>query len=161
MQIIKPKLLSLSDHPQFVQTGFYKYVLGCMLVLLSTLAASFTMKSFQIFLYGGIISIAIIIITMHLYYILTRDKALVLDAICVDITNSNIPFSKRIGAQKLLLKSNDARNDRTYSVVNKISYNCNVGDKVMIYTTTNALFLDSNEYVVINAPLFIKVTKSR
>lgn len=161
MQIIKPKQLSLTDHPQFVQTGFYKYVLGCTLVLISTLAASITMKSLPILIYGGIISIAIIGITIHLYYMLTRDNVLVLDAICIDITNSNIPLTKRVGAQKLLLKSNDVINDRTYSIVNRASYNCNIGDKVIIYTTSKALFLDSNEYVVINTPLFIKVSKSR
>lgn len=155
------KKLSLFDHPSFVQIGFYKYVLGCILILLSTFAACISMKSIMILLLGGISSVAITGITLHLYYILTRDKALILDAVCIDIKNFNIPLSKHSNAGKLLLKATDANNDRTYSLINKNSYNCNIGDNITIYTTKNALFVDANEYVVINNPLFVKVSKSR
>ena len=158
---MKEKKLSLSDHPQFVQTGFYKYILGCILLLLSTFAAFISIKSLMILLLGGISSIALIGITLHLYYILTRDKALILDAVCIDITKTDTPLSKRLHVEKLLFKANDTSNDRTYSLVNKATYNCNIGDKITIYTTKDALFLDGNEYVVINNPLFIKVSKER
>ncbi len=155
------KKLSLFDHPSFVQIGFYKHVLACVLVLLSTFAACISMKSMMVLLLGGISSLTLTVITLHLYHILTRDKALILDAVCIDIQNFSIPLSKKVNAGKLLLKASDTDNDRTYSLINKNSYNCNIGDKITIYTTKNALFIDSNEYVVINHPLFVKVSKSR
>lgn len=152
--------LSLSDHPQYVQNGFNKHILFATMIVLCTLAAAISLRSGFVLLYGGLVSLIYFCIIFHLYYMLTRDKVLVFEGKCIDIISIG-PGTKKIGATKLVLKSVDQNNDRTYSIVNKSSYHCNIGDGVSLYTTENAMYVDSNDYVVINRPLFIKITKNR
>ncbi len=160
MNFVEKKVMELNDHPKYVQTGFNKHILFMIILIGCTLAAALSFRKILFLLYGFVICFIYAAITLHLYYILTRDKALVLKGVCVDITTSNLPFTKK-AASKILIKDIDDDNPRTYAIAYQGKYNCNIGDEIELYTVRNAMYLDTNEYVVISRPLFIKVNKNK
>jgi len=151
------KTLSLSDHPRYVQVKMTLNFATLFILIAITISALITFKNLEIFIAAFCITAIHSLINLHLYYILTRDKALILKGVCIDIREIKAPlvFKTKFMA-KILIKSDDAENNNTYIIPYKLKYMCNTGDRVELYTMKNSIYIDMNDNIVISAPLFIK-----
>ena len=155
----KPKTMELSEHPQYVRNGFYKNILYLVLIVGCSIAAFMTIRTLMTAVYALIICLVYAFVVVHEYFILTRGEALVLDGRCVDIIEGTALLSKKTSLSKIIIKSLDNNNDTTYAIPYRKQYHCNMDDEVSLYTVSSAMYVDSNDYVIINRPLFIKITK--
>ena len=157
---LKEKQMEIADHPRYVQMRVNRNYLLLLLLASSTVAGCITFKSLRLLLFGILATLVLSAVTLHINYILTRDEALVLEGTCIDITESPILFSKRLHTKgHIVIKSNDPENKNVYMVPYQKRYHCNIGDSVSLYVMPNTLYMDMNDNVMINTPLFIKISK--
>lgn len=151
--------MELSDHPQYVQNGFNKNILFLVLLVGCSIAAVLTFRILYAFIYAIVVCALYTFHVIHEYFLLTRGETLVLEGRCVDIIEGNSPLTKKTSLSKIIIRPLDKDNDMTYAIPYRKQYHCNIDDEVSLYTVSNAIYMDSNDYVIINRPLFIKVTK--
>ena len=162
-KIAERKLL-LSEHPQYVQTGFYRHIFWLVMLICITLAGTITTRTLEMLLLGGVLSLLYTAYILYLYYVLSRDKALVLEGVCIDVEQIKIKtffgITAKLRNTKVTLKSISEGNDYRYVVPYRAVRRCDYNDRVSLYTLPSAIYEDSNGNVVISNPLFTKITKA-
>ena len=104
-------------------------------------------------IYGGVV--------YHIYYALTRDNMLCMDGYCHEVMISEMPLGKLTRRKTyVVVKPEDKDNTYTYLIpYRKNLSKCNEGDKVSFYTFQSGVYMNADDNVVVNTPVFLKVTK--